>query len=148
MRRINYYLRAVFQLLVLGILGSWLVVQRLIRYIQGWKNKEKHEQVTAPSIGEHGVSPVPAFTTELVEGILPPAPSFDAESANKHSEAEIVLETVEAYCVKCRQKRALQEAKPVITKKGRHAMEGMCPVCGTKLFRFIARKTDMLLEQQ
>lgn len=45
--------------------------------------------------------------------------------------------TLEAYCVKCRQKRPMQDAKKVVTKKGRNAMEGTCPICGTRLFRFI-----------
>ncbi|BCL82851.1 alpha/beta hydrolase [Ktedonobacteria bacterium brp13] len=44
-----------------------------------------------------------------------------------------------AYCIKCRQKRPMQNAKQIVTKNGRNAMEGHCPVCGTRLFRFIAR---------
>ncbi|MBO0796984.1 MAG: alpha/beta fold hydrolase, partial [Ktedonobacteraceae bacterium] len=42
----------------------------------------------------------------------------------------------EAYCVKCRQKRTMQDAHKVTTKKGRNALEGLCPVCNTRLFRF------------
>ncbi len=45
---------------------------------------------------------------------------------------------VEAYCVKCRLKRSMLHPVRVVTKNGRHAMEGTCPVCGTRLFRFIA----------
>ncbi len=47
-------------------------------------------------------------------------------------------ETVEAYCVKCKQKRRMQGARRIVTKNGRSAMEGTCPVCSTKLFRFIS----------
>jgi len=47
-------------------------------------------------------------------------------------------ESIEAYCVKCRQKRVMLEAKQIITKKGRSAMSGVCPICGTQLFRFIS----------
>lgn len=47
-------------------------------------------------------------------------------------------ESIEAYCVKCRQKRSMHNAQKVLTKNRRSAMEGVCPVCGTKLFRFIA----------
>jgi hypothetical protein len=50
-----------------------------------------------------------------------------------------VQEVAEAYCVKCRQKQAIQGAREVTTKKGRPAIEGTCSVCGTKVFRFIAR---------
>ncbi len=51
----------------------------------------------------------------------------------------VVLEVTEAYCVKCRQKQAIQGAREVTTKKGRSAIEGTCSVCGTKVFRFIPR---------
>jgi hypothetical protein len=45
--------------------------------------------------------------------------------------------TIEAYCVKCRQKRIMLIPKQVTTKNGRKAMEGTCPICGTRLFRFV-----------
>jgi DNA topoisomerase-1 len=45
-----------------------------------------------------------------------------------------VSKTVIAYCVKCRQKQAMQDARPVFTRAGRAATQGSCPVCGTKLF--------------
>jgi pimeloyl-ACP methyl ester carboxylesterase len=48
------------------------------------------------------------------------------------------VETVEAYCVKCRCKRLMQDSKEIVTKNGRHALEGTCPVCSTRLFRFVA----------
>jgi hypothetical protein len=54
-------------------------------------------------------------------------------------EETVPVKTTEAYCVKCRLKRPMQDAKQIVTKSGRNAMEGLCPVCGTRLFRFIAR---------
>jgi len=42
---------------------------------------------------------------------------------------------VEAYCVKCKTKREMQDPKPVFTAAGTPATEGVCPVCGTKMFR-------------
>ena len=45
---------------------------------------------------------------------------------------------------KCRQKRPIQGARKVTTKKGRPAIEGTCAVCDTKLFRFIAREKENL----
>jgi DNA polymerase II large subunit len=45
------------------------------------------------------------------------------------------MAAVEAYCVKCRTKREMKDPKEVTMKNGRPAMEGTCPVCGTKLFR-------------
>jgi ssDNA-binding Zn-finger/Zn-ribbon topoisomerase 1 len=46
----------------------------------------------------------------------------------------------EAYCVKCREKREMKDEKEVTMKNGRPALEGICPVCGTKLFRLKSTK--------
>ena len=46
----------------------------------------------------------------------------------------------EAYCVKCREKREMKDEKQVTMKNGRPALEGICPVCGTKLFRLQSTK--------
>jgi pimeloyl-ACP methyl ester carboxylesterase len=74
-----------------------------------------------------------------------PAPSQPADTPiqAEHVPAEATAnvpeaESIEAYCVKCRQKRVMLEAKQIVTKKGRSAMSGICPVCGTQLFRFIS----------
>ena len=48
------------------------------------------------------------------------------------------MAAVEAYCVKCREKREIKDPKEVTMKNGRPAMEGVCPVCGTKLFRMLS----------
>lgn len=42
---------------------------------------------------------------------------------------------MEAYCVKCKQKREIQEAQAVFTSSGTPATRGFCGVCGTTLFR-------------
>ena len=47
-------------------------------------------------------------------------------------------EGIEAYCVKCKQKRIISDPQDTVTKNGRSAKEGTCPVCGTHLFRFVA----------
>ncbi len=41
----------------------------------------------------------------------------------------------QAYCVKCRTTREIQNATQVTLKNGRPATQGTCPVCGTKIFR-------------
>ena len=41
----------------------------------------------------------------------------------------------EAYCVKCRAKREIKDPQEVTMKNGRPAMKGVCPVCGTAIFR-------------
>jgi len=40
-----------------------------------------------------------------------------------------------AYCVKCKEKREIKDAKQVTMKNGRPATQGICPVCGTKIFK-------------
>lgn len=40
-----------------------------------------------------------------------------------------------AYCVKCHKKREMKNGKVIKMKNGRKATQGVCPVCGTKMFR-------------
>ena len=44
-------------------------------------------------------------------------------------------ELMQAYCVKCRAKREMKYAKAITMKNGKPATQGVCPVCGTKMFR-------------
>ncbi len=44
-------------------------------------------------------------------------------------------ETLQAYCVKCKTKREIQNPQAVYTKTGTPATKGQCAVCGTNLFR-------------
>lgn len=50
--------------------------------------------------------------------------------------------TAEAYCVKCKTKRAMNDTKEVTLKNGQPALQGICPVCGTKLNRILPRKAQ------
>lgn len=43
----------------------------------------------------------------------------------------------EAYCVKCKEKREIKNAHVETMDNGRKAAKGECPVCGTKLTRFL-----------
>jgi len=44
-------------------------------------------------------------------------------------------EPITAYCVKCKAKHPMQDPVPVFTASGSPATQGVCPVCGTKMFR-------------
>ena len=44
---------------------------------------------------------------------------------------------MQAYCMKCRTKREIKDPKKIAMKNGRPAMQGVCPVCGTRLFRIV-----------
>ena len=50
---------------------------------------------------------------------------------------------MEGYCVKCKAKREMKDAKEVsMNGKGgvkRRAMTGVCPKCGTKMFRILGK---------
>jgi Domain of unknown function (DUF5679) len=41
----------------------------------------------------------------------------------------------EAYCLRCKTKREVQNPQNIVMKNGKKAVTGACPVCGTKLFR-------------
>ena len=41
---------------------------------------------------------------------------------------------VKAYCVKCKTKREMKDAKQVRMKNGKPAMKGKCPVCGSGMY--------------
>ena len=41
----------------------------------------------------------------------------------------------EAYCVKCRTKRVMNDEQAVTMKNGKPATQGVCPVCGTQMFK-------------
>lgn len=42
---------------------------------------------------------------------------------------------MEAYCVKCKTKREIKDPQPVFTASAVPATKGVCPVCGTGLYR-------------
>lgn len=50
---------------------------------------------------------------------------------------------MQGYCVKCKKKQEIQNAKEVAMKgKGkvkRRAATGTCPKCGTKMFRILGK---------
>ena len=44
---------------------------------------------------------------------------------------------VQGYCVKCKAKRDIKDAKESVCKNGRKMLKGVCSVCGTKMCKFI-----------
>ena len=42
---------------------------------------------------------------------------------------------VQGYCVKCRKKVEIKDAKKITMKNGKPAQKGTCPGCGTGVFR-------------
>ncbi|MFB0535306.1 MAG: type I DNA topoisomerase [Anaerolineae bacterium] len=44
-------------------------------------------------------------------------------------------DNIVAYCVKCKEKHEMQDPRPVFTANGSPATQGVCSICGTKMFR-------------
>jgi Zn finger protein HypA/HybF involved in hydrogenase expression len=42
---------------------------------------------------------------------------------------------MQAYCMKCRAKKEMKDPKSIVMKNKRPATQGVCPTCGTKVFR-------------
>ena len=56
-----------------------------------------------------------------------------------HSQGDPVAETFEgeAYCVKCKEKRAVKDGRIEVNEKGRRMAKGTCGTCGTKVTVFL-----------
>ena len=42
---------------------------------------------------------------------------------------------MQGYCVKCRTKKEMKSAKAIVMKNKKPATQGVCPSCGTKMFK-------------
>ena len=49
------------------------------------------------------------------------------------------MPAVEGYCVKCKAKREMKDAKEVTMANGRKAMKGTCSKCGTGMFKILGK---------
>jgi hypothetical protein len=49
-------------------------------------------------------------------------------------------EEIMAYCVKEKAQKPMKNAHEVTLKNGKHAMQGECASCGTKMMKFISTK--------
>ena len=48
--------------------------------------------------------------------------------------------SVEGYCVKCKEKRAMDKPVESLMKNGKPITKGKCPVCGTTICRIGSAK--------
>ncbi len=51
-----------------------------------------------------------------------------------------MADEVTAYCVKEKAQKPMKDAHEVTLKNGKHAMQGICASCGTKMMKFISAK--------
>ncbi|MBA7633198.1 hypothetical protein ES703_40760 [subsurface metagenome] len=62
-------------------------------------------------------------------------PSWTRDSMNEAAKLEAKGFPTEAYCFKCRAKKMMKNPKVALLKNGRPAVRGVCPDCGTKIYR-------------
>ena len=55
---------------------------------------------------------------------------------------------MQAYCVKCRSKKEMKDPKSITMKNGRPATQGVCPSCGTKMFRIGKSQAKVIQEPE
>lgn len=48
----------------------------------------------------------------------------------------------EGYCVKCKTKKEISGAVEETMKNGRKAIKGVCPDCGTAIFKLMGAEAD------
>jgi hypothetical protein len=74
----------------------------------------------------------------MVPGALsskPPTKGFGKRRRKPRPDQRRFFAMPEGYCVKERKKVEIKEAKQVTMKNGRPAIQGVCPDCGTKIFK-------------
>lgn len=49
------------------------------------------------------------------------------------------MEKIEARCMKCKENKIMENVVATVTKNNRNAVKGTCPVCGTKMFKFVKK---------
>ena len=74
-----------------------------------------------------------------MEHIFPKFPlAIDFDKPNviaSYKRKEKEEKQMQAYCMKCRTKKDMKDPKSITMKNGRPATQGICPTCGTKMFR-------------
>lgn len=65
-------------------------------------------------------------------------PSDGGEAMAKAGKAPMAAD--EGYCVKCKTKRTISNPQEVKMANGRPALKGVCPVCGTGMFKILPPK--------
>ena len=70
-----------------------------------------------------------------LESVIKLAVAIDICVGNRLFSNKKEVDQMQAYCVKCRAKREMKDAKAITMKNGKPATQGVCPNCGTKMFR-------------
>jgi len=118
----------------------------VVAQIMQWHTSESKQLVATTALDsqpadesiETGVAESDVSAVDGVAETEATIQSSEEDNMSEQTTTEASGEQVEAYCVKCKQKRIMLNPIDTVTKNGRNAKTGTCPVCGTKLFRFVA----------
>ena len=72
-----------------------------------------------------------------VREVVPGAVGAPPAAAGITPVMRVRVRRITAYCVKCRTKKEMKNPSSVTLKNGRPAIQGICPRCGTKMFRIM-----------
>jgi predicted GH43/DUF377 family glycosyl hydrolase len=80
-----------------------------------------------------------AILDQLVGGqkAMPGATGTPPAAAGITPATLVKVKRIRAYCVKCKAKREMQNPVVITLKNGRPAIQGICPRCGTRMFRIV-----------
>src|SRR6267142_6808439 len=67
--------------------------------------------------------------------VLARAPELEERPTMAKGKAPMAAD--EGYCVKCKAKRKISNGQQVKMANGRPALKGVCPVCGTGMFKIL-----------
>jgi hypothetical protein len=103
------------------------------------------------SLYEEGRAYAKNTLDELKEIIIPPDYAEGRDSSypdyvTVDDEEEYNDSRIFAYCVKCREMKAIEKITEVILRNGKEALQGSCPSCSSKVFKLgSARKPGRVL---
>ena len=106
------------------------------------------EPVPVAQLPQAAAEPTPPVAVAPAKvALLPPeAPPALAETTAAGAPAaesgDALQEEVTGYCMRCKVKRSIQNPHYETTESGRPAARGTCPVCGAKMFTFLATNGD------
>ena len=108
--------------------GTVVIEDRLLVYYGGADKvacvaSAKLGELLDQLVGRREVAPAPVYALPAEAGIAPVIPT--------------PIKRVQGYCVKCRSKREMRNARAITMKNGKPATQGVCSVCGSKMFRIM-----------
>jgi hypothetical protein len=139
-------LKRILGLALLAAVG-WLIWVRLRR-------RQDELTITTPQFAPpHAFAPPTPSAhppgLDVNPAAAPPAtPAAPASGATSNLATEAPAagaaaeEEITGYCMRCKTKRPIQNARRETTESGRPAARGVCSICGANMFTFLATNDD------